>query len=566
MASPSQTWSPRCWSHHVVVLLVVFFLLVAFPLAKSTVVTPAVGRGTLVQVQVVVRHGARTPLTKQAKALLEGGSTLTAIGELEQYRLGRWLRDRYATVLDIEQYDSGTVHLQSSDFDRTLASASSLARGLFPHPARDPIRGQGASLLPSGVSPANVPVHSIKRSNDIDIRGYSNCPLIQERLEALYTSDDFKAMQLDNIALLTKLAKRVSFSAFREGMIVPLRELWNVYDSINVAKTECAANVTAPACQGLPDPSVRDFLSAEEWDQTVALAHAAEHLKFGRNTTQALVGGNLLRTVAMRMGSTPRGDTNNDRRLSLQVPREPQSKSRSLSSLPRDDLDKFVLYSGHYPTILGIFASLDLLTMNPTAAVARESIPNYASAFIFELWKTAKGNYEVVAAFKDGAAQTGEPSPIALPCEGSTAISGGMTSIPCSLESFAEAIHSFAGEAYDSQSWCKICNNTESDVCTAHELVLQAEQCVRTTTSTAAITGVISMFVGAGIGALLASWCITRARQRSQYQPGAGGSDNRRAVSRREVAMGMRHGSKRADAMERLSDEEDSDEDLDSRI
>ena len=82
MASPSQTWSPRCWSHHVVVFLVVFFLLVAFPLAKSTVVTPAVGRGTLVQVQVVVRHGARTPLTKQAKALLEGGSTLTAIGEL----------------------------------------------------------------------------------------------------------------------------------------------------------------------------------------------------------------------------------------------------------------------------------------------------------------------------------------------------------------------------------------------------------------------------------------------------------------------------------------------------
>ena len=207
--------------------------------------------------------------------------------------------------------------------------------------------------------------------------------------------------------------------------------------------------------------------------------------------------------------------------------------------------------------------------MNPTVSVAKESIPNYASAFIFELWKTAKGDYEVVAAFKDGSGQTGEPSPIALPCEGSTAISGGTTSIPCSLESFAGAIRSFAGEAYDTKAWCRICNNTVSDVCAAHQLVLQAEQCIRTTTNTAAVTGVISVFVGGGIGALLAAWCIIRAHRRNQYQPGAGSDNggNRRGASRREVAMGRRHGSKRADAMERLSDEEDSsDEDLDARI
>ena len=521
------------------------FLLLFLACASAT---PAVGRGTLVQVQVVARHGARTPLTKQAKALLEGGATLTSIGELEHYRLGAWLRHRYATVLGIERYDSGVVHLQSSDFDRTLASASSLALGLFPRQARDPIVGQGDSLLPDKVSPANVPVHSVKRTNDIDIRAYSNCPLIHDRLEGLYESDSFKTLQASHEALLTKLAKHVSFTAFREGTIIPLRELWNVYDLINVAKTECAANVTAPACQALPDPEIRNFLSDAEWEQTVVLAHAAEHLKFGRNNTQALVGGNLLRTVLARMGAKPEGDINNDRR-------------RSLTSSTADDLDKFVLYSGHYPTVLGIFASLDLLSMNPSAAVAKESIPNYASAFIFELWKTEKGSFEVVASFKDGDSQTGEPDPIALPCEGSTPVAGGTTNTPCSLESFADAVHSFAGEAYDEKSWCRICNNTISDVCAKHQIVLAEQECAQNTVNTAAVVGVVSVFVGFCVGGLLASWCIRRAHVRSQYRASGGSRSN----GRREVAMGMRHGSKRADAMERLSSD-DSDEELDSRI
>eukprot|EP00954_Amorphochlora_amoebiformis_P023464 1360235-Amorphochlora_amoeboformis.AAC.1 len=52
---------------------------------------------SLLQVQVVTRHGARTPLTKEASSLREGGSSLTPLGELQQYQLGEWLRSRYSS-------------------------------------------------------------------------------------------------------------------------------------------------------------------------------------------------------------------------------------------------------------------------------------------------------------------------------------------------------------------------------------------------------------------------------------------------------------------------------------
>ena len=62
---------------------------------QTTSLTPAQGRGTLLQVQVIARHGARTALTKTATSLLEGGAALTPIGEKQLYDLGVWLRERY---------------------------------------------------------------------------------------------------------------------------------------------------------------------------------------------------------------------------------------------------------------------------------------------------------------------------------------------------------------------------------------------------------------------------------------------------------------------------------------
>ena len=171
--------------------------------AANAAVTPATGanRGTtLVQAQVITRHGARTPLTKTAATLFEGGAVLTPIGQLQQYNLGAWLRETYREALHLETYDSKNIHLQSSDFDRTVVSASSLALGLFPSTSRV---GQnninGLSLLPVDVTPANIPVHTTERMNDRDIRAYTLCPTLQDRRADLYKQEKFLDLYLRNV-------------------------------------------------------------------------------------------------------------------------------------------------------------------------------------------------------------------------------------------------------------------------------------------------------------------------------------------------------------------------------
>ena len=63
-------------------------LLLLLSIGITTSIQPASGSDTLIQVQVISRHGARTALTKTASALLEGGAVLTPIGEKQLYDLG----------------------------------------------------------------------------------------------------------------------------------------------------------------------------------------------------------------------------------------------------------------------------------------------------------------------------------------------------------------------------------------------------------------------------------------------------------------------------------------------
>ena len=180
----------------------------------NAAVTPASGRGTLVQAQVIARHGARTPLTKTAASLFEGGAVLTPIGQLQQYELGVWLGKKYRRDLNLETYNSQKIHLQSSDFDRTVVSASSLALGMFPETSRAGHNVNGLSLLPSGVTPANVPVHTKARINDLDIRAYTLCPTLQTRRAELYKQEEFLDLEMDNLELLTYLGGNINFVDF----------------------------------------------------------------------------------------------------------------------------------------------------------------------------------------------------------------------------------------------------------------------------------------------------------------------------------------------------------------
>jgi hypothetical protein len=378
----------------------------------------------LLQVQVVTRHGARTPLSKDSASLVEGGSELTPVGQKIMYDLGDFMRTRYANMGLIKEYNSTFGTFESSHLDRTVVSASSFALGLYPLSARDP---NSESLLGNGIIPANVPVYMRDWENDVTIRAYDKCPTFSTKLETLYKSSNWLAYQNAHSTLLKKLGN--TFTAYVDSSTgeVPLKNIWNCFDAINVAKTECEPDATKKACVELPDPAVRDLLSSNEWTELKTIAHYAELTKYSKDNSGDLLGGNLFKHIAGRMT----GHT-----------RHHHEQGKGL-------LQKFYMYSGHYPTLLGLFSALG------EAYETFETIPNYGTAMIFELWKDDTTDDKTVKIwYKEGM----QSNVVLLKLDGAC---GGADK--CSLANFKTMADSLSFS--HSAGWCKACGNTRANQC-----------------------------------------------------------------------------------------------------
>jgi hypothetical protein len=382
----------------------------------------------LKQLHVITRHGSRYALTK-TQTLVEGTGegTLTPLGQKQMFDLGVWLRTFYTSFSLFEVFDPSKVHLQSSAFERTVTSANSLALGFFPQSARDPA---GMSLL--SVIPANVPVYTTENKNDVTIRAYDKCEAFLNHLGGLYSSEEWKALEKDNSALLKRLAGIASFEEYVDSSTgtFPLTEVWNAFDAIHVAKTECDSEGSVH-CQYLQNPSVDD-LDDDEWVALQSLAHQAELLKFGSDVAGKYVGGNLLLQIVDRMQGPPGGQAS-------------------------ADFEKFYLYSAHYPTILGLLAALNV------EPVDSEVIPNYASALIFELYEDeTNGQRSVQVLYKAGDESDHKPVPLGSACSDSAM---------CPLTTVSGLVSNIS-----LKSWCQNCGNVDANVCLA-DLLGSIESC-----------------------------------------------------------------------------------------
>eukprot|EP00775_Hariotina_reticulata_P008608 gene8608-8789_t len=106
-------------------------------------------------VQVVFRHGARTPLTDDAflwqgqdwnmSTILSGGAAkgeLTIVGQLQALELGYWLRQQYIDSLGFlpASYKPGVLAARTTNFSRTRATLAGVLTGLYPgHPEPIPV-------------------------------------------------------------------------------------------------------------------------------------------------------------------------------------------------------------------------------------------------------------------------------------------------------------------------------------------------------------------------------------------------------------------------------------------
>jgi hypothetical protein len=422
----------------------------------------------LKQLHVVTRHGSRLQLRKgdNLKEFTEG--PLTTLGQKQAYDLGVWIKRRYnqktnsssssPAFFDVYQLDK--VRLESSSFERTIITANTLALGLFNASARDPLH---ESLLPSTITPAaNVPVYTRAVENDYIIRAYDKCPDGLD-LKNLYQGLAFQSLAKQYSKLLTKLGSYLQFSPFTgsDGGSIAVSQVWNVYDSIEVAKTECGGLYNGSTCTD-DRKKLLTLLTDRQWKDLQDVARQAEFLKYGSQTAGRLIGGNLMQLILSKMDET--------------------------NTTIGADLDGFYLYSAHYPTILGLLAALEEDPVN------KESIPSYAAALIFELYvDPSNGEKLFQVLYRPGVKENGLAviKPVILDAICPTTSNSSSSAI-CPLHYLNEY---FAN--YTLASWCKDCGST-ADVCS--QFAAAAAPNCQAASGSKHFTGVAGLLTGLLVG------------------------------------------------------------------
>ncbi|XP_076666924.1 lysosomal acid phosphatase-like isoform X1 [Andrena cerasifolii] len=134
----------------------------------------------------VFRHGDRTPTETypndpHRNYQWQGGwGALTKRGMLEMYNVGRWIRDKYGSIIG-PKYESSLSLVQSSYADRCIMSAQSLLAGLYP-PTPEEIFVPELNWRP-------VPVHSTPRHLDKILVMKAPCPRLERALEEAYANE-----------------------------------------------------------------------------------------------------------------------------------------------------------------------------------------------------------------------------------------------------------------------------------------------------------------------------------------------------------------------------------------
>ncbi|XP_013196183.2 prostatic acid phosphatase-like [Amyelois transitella] len=144
---------------------------------------------TLRLVVIFFRHGARTPThTYKSDPFKnyqwpDGLGSLTNVGKLQLYELGKKYRSYYANFIPEEYYEKD-VYIRSSDKSRCMMSAYTFLAGLYPPTERQ--------MWHPEIPWQPIPVHSLPRELDNIVAGSKKCKLFTEMYEELKTEKDLE--------------------------------------------------------------------------------------------------------------------------------------------------------------------------------------------------------------------------------------------------------------------------------------------------------------------------------------------------------------------------------------
>ncbi|CAF0721315.1 unnamed protein product [Didymodactylos carnosus] len=184
----------------------------------------------LIAGHVIFRHGDRTPITNYPKDVVNesfwpnGYGQLTSTGIKQQRNLGRYIRQRYNSILN-STYEAKQITVRSTDYDRTLMSAYSNLLGLYPQLDNS-----------TDISVQPIPVHTVPQNEDY-LLGINICPREDQIINEIKNSDEVKNLNIKFAGFFKDLE---GYTGFKE---IDLFNAWDVADTIFV---ETLYNVTVP--------------------------------------------------------------------------------------------------------------------------------------------------------------------------------------------------------------------------------------------------------------------------------------------------------------------------------
>ncbi|XP_046814492.1 venom acid phosphatase Acph-1-like isoform X1 [Vespa crabro] len=187
-------------------------------------------------VQVLFRHGERTPLAKEMYpndpyygSNYEPWSVaqLTNVGKMREYSIGKMLRERYNDFLG-DLYRPKDVYARSTDIDRTKASLYLVLAGLYP-PSKEQNWNPNLPWLA-------IPTHYAPERVDNLLRPQA-CPIYEKALEEVRELQEVR----EKSAVYTDVLK---YLTEKTGMEV--KTLSAAYEIFNLLTAQKNLNLTLP--------------------------------------------------------------------------------------------------------------------------------------------------------------------------------------------------------------------------------------------------------------------------------------------------------------------------------
>ncbi|KAG4071333.1 hypothetical protein HA402_004037 [Bradysia odoriphaga] len=350
---------------------------------------------TLIFAHVLFRHGARNIVApypndpyKDEIHWPEGFGQLTNVGKQQLYRLGLYLRRRYDNLID-KKYSYKDIHVQSTDFCRTIMSAQACLAGLY-RPAEEDKLAEDINWQP-------IPVHTIPTHLDHVLVTGKKCPRFQRaHVDYLQNTSMMKDVLSEYKQLFAHWSKH-------SGMNIQSIDAVNLLYNTLCIEQEQNKPLPAWAERALKPDSPMNYI-ANLYFQSYAATPELARLKQGF----------LIKEIMDRFSQKIHSTLEPDRKLWL--------------------------YSAHDLTIVNVLNSLGLFGLFEFD-LNQPHFPPYGASLHFELFRTSRGEHYFKIFYRN--AEEEYPDPISIPGCGER----------CSLKQFYDLYSQIIPGDFEMECW-----------------------------------------------------------------------------------------------------------------